>query len=269
MKCWIFISLITSFLMITHEKTWSQEPKIEPEALEIVATALEYLGTQQSFSFRWFVEYEEVVAGREKITYFRSGRALMDRSNGFVIETEEASGLRDYYFDGEQFTVVSPDENFYARTRFEGGFDALVDAARERTGLVLPLWSIMSPSVKERWLKGIERGAYLGTTVIAGEPVHHLAFSEYDEDWQVWISTDADRPVIVMLIGTDPYQQGWPQYRAYSNDWEFAPEFQPGIFTFKPDPDDMPVAMPGLLAAASEGDAETASDAEPGDGMDE
>ena len=171
-----------------------------------------------------------------------------------------------YYFNGEQFTIVSPDENFYASSIFAEGFDALVEAARERTGLVLPLWSIMSPSIKERWLEGIERGAYLGTTVIAGEPVHHLAFSEYDEDWQVWISTDPDHPVIVMLIGTDLYQQGWPQYRAYSNDWDFAPEIEPGIFTFKPDPDDMPVAMPDLLAAASEGDATTASDSGPGDG---
>ena len=266
MKSGNFIGLFSLFLMLGLERAWPQEPAIEAEALEIATTALDYLGTQEKFSFRWFVEYEEIVAGREKITYFRSGRALMDRSNGFVIETEQAGGLRDYYFNGEQFTVVSPDENFYASSSFAEGFDALVEAARERTGLVLPLWSIMSPSIKERWLEGIERGAYLGTTVIAGEPVHHLAFSEYDEDWQVWISTDPDHPVIVMLIGTDLYQQGWPQYRAYSNDWDFAPEIEPGIFTFKPDPDDMPVAMPDLLAAASEGDATTASDSGPGDG---
>ncbi len=232
-------------------------PATDPRAIEIAQSAADFLVSQERFSFNWFVSVDEVIDGREKVTEFRSGRNLVDRAHGFVSETENREGFRDYYFDGETFTIASPADNTFASAEFIGEIDALAAAAQAYTGSTVPLWSLMSPSLGERMTEGVLSGAYLGETVIAGRPVHHLAFSEYDSDWQLWVDTDPDRPLIVMLIGTDPYTQGWPQYRAYLSNWDFAPETGPEVFTFAPDENDTPIAMPDLVppAAAEEASA--------------
>jgi len=116
--------------------------------------------------------------------------------------------------------------------------------------VTLPIWEILSKTSTDDLLAETTAAAYLGTTPIAGREAHHLAFAEYDQDWQVWISTDEDRPLLLMLVGTNPYKQGWPQYRAYLTDWNLEPEILAGQFSFVPDEDDIRVSWPKVMAVA-------------------
>ena len=116
----------------------------------------------------------------------------------------------------------------------------------------LPLWSLMSETLGQNAVENVLGAAYLGTTLMRGQEVHHLAFTEYDEDWQIWISTDPDRPVPLMIVGTDPYQQGWPQYRALLMDWSFDIDTPDGGFTYVPHELDVSVSMPALVPDARE-----------------
>ncbi len=234
------------------EDTLAVEPAIDagPDPIELMTASAEFLAAQPAFSFRWFASFDQVIEGREKLTFLRSGVNTMVRDVGFVSLTERGDTLRDYYYDGEVFTVASHDQNFYASVGFDRGFEALVDAVRERSGNVVPLWSLMSRSLPDRFADDIEGSAYVGTTLVAGERAHHLAFTSYDEDWQIWISTDPDRPLPLLIVGTDPYQQGWPQYRAYATDWNLEPDTDPEQFVFVPEEDDLPVSFPALEAAA-------------------
>ncbi|MEL6198065.1 MAG: DUF2092 domain-containing protein, partial [Pseudomonadota bacterium] len=216
----------------------------EDRAFAIARASIAHVAAQPRFGFRWFVSYDEVLAGREKLTFVISGENVMDRAAGFLSHTERADGERDYYYDGALFTIAAPDEDFYADMPFEGGFDALVETVRERTGTVLPIWSMMSETLPERLFEETEGAAYLGVTRIAGQEAHHLAFTTYEEDWQLWVSTDEAAPWPLMLIGTETSLQGWPQYRVYFHDWTAAPEIDPAAFVFAPDEDDIRVALP-------------------------
>ena len=233
-------------------ETGNAETKIDPLAMEIAGNAARFLAGQSSMSFEWIVTHDEIVEGREKITFFRSGTNSLVRGAGFVSRTERGGTLRDFYYDGETFTIASPSEGFYASAEFDGGFEALIIAARERFDTALPLWSIMSETLGQNAVEKIEGAAYLGTTLIRGNEVHHLAFTEYEEDWQIWISTDEERPVPLMLIGTDPYQQGWPQYRALFLDWTFDIDTPDGGFTYVPHELDVSVTLPALVPDARE-----------------
>ena len=173
----------------------------------------QFLAFRKNLSFGWFIIYDEIVGDREKITYMQSGNTILERGRGFVSRSERGNTLRDYYFDGAVFSGASPSENFYASAMIDSGFDTLAKAVRERSDTILPLWSILSESLPDELLDDVERGAYLGTTLIGGTPVHHLAISEAEEDWQVWISTDEEAPLPLMLIGVDKTKTSWPQWR--------------------------------------------------------
>jgi hypothetical protein len=120
---------------------------------------------------------------------------------------------------GSTITVASPNENWHASADYTGNFEALIETIRKTTGTVVPMWSILSKDLPRDLLKNADAGAYLGKTLVAGKEAHHLAFSEKEEDWQIWVSTSETSPVPLMLIGTEKAKTGWPQYRVYMTDW--------------------------------------------------
>ena len=226
-------------------------PAIDPMAVEIAERAVEHLSLQPDMVVGWFVSYDVVIDGREKVTHTRSGENRLARGTGFSSYAENGDRLREYFFDGGTFWIHNIEDNAYAELPFAGGFDELVERIRVEYDIALPIWELMSRDGAGRILEGLEAAAYLGETRLAGRPAHHLAFATYDQDWQVWISTDETNPVIYSLVGTNPYAQGWPQYRAYFHDWNFAPDFEDGAFSFSPPDDAIRMALPKVQSAAA------------------
>ena len=208
---------------------------LDQQAIEILTSASEYLSGKAILSMDWFVSFDVVVDGREKITYMRSGANLLQRGVGFYGYSEFGDETREYFFDGAKFQIYDVEENAYVSTEFTGDFDDLADRVNKAYDVRLPIWQVMSVTPRGELLDGATAAAYVGTTKIAGREAHHLALSNYGSDWQIWISTDADRPELMMIVGTDPYTQGWPQYRAYFTNWDFNPEIPDGVFTYVPD----------------------------------
>jgi len=262
--------LVLAALAATPSAAQEEEDGAPPEARAIAREAAAHVAGLPAFAFSWFVSHDEVLDGREKLTFLRSGQTLMVRGEGFVSRTELEADRRDFYFDGTAFTVSAPEEDFYATAAFEGSFEELVEAAEARTGTVLPLWTLMSSDLPDRIAPedGEVSSAYVGLTRIAGTPAHHIAFASEQEDWQLWISADTANPLPLMIVGTRRDEQGWPQYRAYLTDWDLDPEVEPGTFTFVPDENDRPAAMPRLVedgsgeTPAADGTADVSDDGE-------
>ena len=233
----LFAVIISVFLAkATSAQTDVDEtvPPIEPQAVELLTSAADFLAAQPAFSFDWFVSYDDVIDGREKLTFTRSGSNLILRDEGFYSFSQTGEDTREYYFDGSKLVIADVEEDAYVMAPFDGDFDALVDRIALEYDLHLPIWEIMSRDPGAALLRDASTAAYLGTTSVAGHPAHHLAFASYDRDWQIWISTDPELPVLMMIVGTDPYAQGWPQYRAYFMDWNFAPEVEAESFQYFP-----------------------------------
>ncbi|MEL6336717.1 MAG: DUF2092 domain-containing protein [Pseudomonadota bacterium] len=279
MRLWgvVFAASLSAGLAFAQEGSAPAEDPLDADAanaeqaIEIARASAAFIAQQERLGFRWFLSFDEVLQGREKLTFVASGQNVLDREQGFLFSAERDVGRRDYYYDGAVFTISAPEEDFYTSIDFEGGFDRLIEVIRERSDTVPPLWAVMSTTLPDRLMATVEGAAYLGITRIAGQEVHHLAFHTYDEDWQLWVSTDETMPVPLMLVGTDTYQQGWPQYRAHMMDWTFEPEIDPSAFVFVADEDDEAVsiaqARPDTTAAgALERRAEEAAEDAAGEG---
>jgi len=222
---------------------------IDPFAAQIVRQSAEYLAGLPTLSFSWFVTNDEITDAGETVTIVESGTTTMDRRAGFVEQTEQESGKRDYYYDGNVFTVVFPDEKFYASQPFTGDFDELVVRLRERTGAILPAWIILSEKLPETIFEDLNAAAYLGSIMLKGSEVHHIALSNTGADLQLWISVDESAPVPAMLIGTLTDQPGAPRFRVSFSSWVFNQDPEPEQFNFSPDPDFERIAMPSLSVA--------------------
>lgn len=248
----VFLNVLTACVaccagMVLAEEE-SPPPPIDPMAAEIIGNAADFLASQDKLSVKWFVSFDTVLHGREIITQSRSGFSLLDRDDGFYGYLERGLDTREYFFDGVTFTVYDVENDAYAQAAFSGEFESLVDRVKQEYNVDLPIWSVLSMRYRGHYLDEAESAAYLGLTRVGGETVHHIALSNYDEDWQVWIADDPEAPHLVMVVGTDPYTQGWPQYRAYFTDWQFDPEIAEGSFTFIPGENSERMSWPKVAA---------------------
>jgi len=230
----------------TAPQDQESQPAIDPLAAQVVMDSANFLAQLKTVSFDWMVTSDDVSESGEKITTVESGRTSFRRGVGFVAQAERDAGRRDYYYDGSTFTVVSPDEKFYATQPFSGGYDALVASLRDRAGAILPVWTILSEELPGKVMEGKNSAAYLGTVLIQGEEADHIALSGDDEDLQVWITNDESAPFPLMLVGTLTDQPGSPQYHVYFWDWQQGQEIASDQFHFVPGSDFQQIAMPSL-----------------------
>ena len=223
-----------------------ESSRLDPTAMELMLRSAEFLASRPSLAFNWFVSYDEVIDGREKLTFIRSGSNLLVRDKGFYSRVEGENGIREYFYDQKTFVVSAPIENYYASIGFDRGFEALIEAVREATDTELPIHGVLRRDLPRTLQQGLRGAAYLGIAYIVGQEVHHLTFSDAEEDWQVWISTDDEAPLPLLIIGTDSRKAGWPQYRAHLSDWNLNPEIEDSLFKFSPDSDDAKITMPAF-----------------------
>ncbi|WP_270726697.1 DUF2092 domain-containing protein [Shimia sp. Alg240-R146] len=227
--------------------------RLDPRAIEIVESVATVLTTQETVAVNWLVSFDQVIDGREKLTHVRSGRAMVARPDNYYAYVEQEEGSREFFFDGYGLTVHLPEKNAYTHMPFFGTFDELTEAVREEHSESLPIWKVLVPDFADEFLGDITAAAYLGVKRVAGIEVHHVAMSSYQEDLQMWITTDPVNPVLAMIVGTNPYEQGWPQYRAYFSNWEFAPDITEDSFTFYPEDEDDRLVWPKRNNDVTEG----------------
>ncbi|SFL49467.1 DUF2092 domain-containing protein [Shimia aestuarii] len=230
------IGLLCGPLQAQEASEAQETPAIDTEAVRWVRAAAQTVAEQPNLAVNWFVSFDEVADGREIVTHVRSGTVLLARGQGYYAYAEQEQGTREFFFDQSVLTVYLAEQNAYVDVPFLGSFDDLADRIAAEYDSALPIWQMLVTDNGDRLLEGVTAAAYLGVKRFAGQTSHHIALSTYDFDLQLWVS-DAEQPVPLMMVGTEPYKQGWPQFRAYFSDWDFDPELSEDAFSFVADDD--------------------------------
>jgi hypothetical protein len=102
---------------------------------------------------------------------------------------------------------------------------------------------------------------HIGRGVIDGVECEHLAFRNFDTDWQIWIDV-GPRPIPRKYIITTKTMTGAPQYSLRIRDWQSNVPVTADKFAFQPPADAKKVEFtalsgidevpPGIAAAAKQ-----------------
>jgi hypothetical protein len=79
----------------------------------------------------------------------------------------------------------------------------------------------------------VEEAKYMGRGVIAGVECEHLAFRNFDTDWQLWVEVGA-KPFPRKLVITSKTLNSAPQYTVRIRSWKTGVEPAADAFTFVP-----------------------------------
>jgi hypothetical protein len=76
-------------------------------------------------------------------------------------------------------------------------------------------------------------GRYIGLEPVGNVMAHHLAMTEKDVDWQIWIE-DGPRPVPLRYVITTKDLPSRPQFTVEMRNWQENPPLSKDDFAFAP-----------------------------------
>jgi hypothetical protein len=206
---------------------------IDPEAHRLLRQMGKYLGDAREFSFRAAITYDVVQAGSQKIQYGGTSRIAMRRPNKLHVRYSGDERETRVFYDGKTFIILNPLKKVYTKTSVPPVIDAAIDQVFEKHGFTVPIADLVYQDPYRVLIENVESGFLVGRAWIKGKPTFHLAFTQNEIDWQIWVE-DGPRPLPRKLLITYKNEPGSPQYTALLSGWNFQPRLSDSFAEFHP-----------------------------------
>lgn len=205
----------------------------ENDAQSILKAMSDYVGSQQTIALTFDSDIEVITPQLEKIQFSNSGTALLSRPDR--LHAHRVSGHADVelFYDGSTATIFGKSINAYSQTDAPGSLDKLIEALRVGHGVALPGADLLSKNSYEVLVADVMEAKYLGRAIIDGRECEHLAFRNFDTDWQLWVEA-GEQPIPRKMVITSKTLNSAPQYTLRVKSWETGVNPAPDAFTFVP-----------------------------------
>jgi hypothetical protein len=193
----------------------------------------EYVGGQLSIQLTFDSSIEVITPQLEKLQFTNSGTVLLRRPD--KLRAHRVGGYADVtmFFDGETVKVYGEHIDAYAQFQALESIDHLIHALRAGHGVALPGADLLLSNSAEVLLANVQEARYIGRGVIDGVECEHLAFRNFDTDWQLWIAA-GESPVPRKLVITSKTINSAPQYTVQIKEWRAGVATKGADFEFTP-----------------------------------
>ncbi len=203
------------------------------DAKAILKSMSDYVSGQEVIELRFDSDIEVITPQLEKIQFTNSGEVLVSRPDKLHAHRVGGYSDVDLYFDGRTVSVYGRSVNGYAQLAAPGTLDQLFQALREGHGVALPGADYLMSKPYEALVADVMEAKHMGRGVVDGVECEHLAFRNFDTDWQLWVETGAN-PIPRKFVITSKTIAGAPQYTFRVKSWKTGFEPPAGAFAFSP-----------------------------------
>ena len=193
----------------------------------------DYVSSQKTIELKFDSDIEVVTPLLEKIQFASSGEVLLSRPD--KLRASRVGGHADValVFDGQTASVLGRNINAYTQFAAPGTVDQLFAALRAGHAVALPGADLLLSNAYEVLAADIKQAKVIGRGVIDGVECDHLAFRNFDTDWQLWVQVGS-QPIPRKMVITGKTINSGPQYTLRIKSWKTG--FKPAgdAFAFKP-----------------------------------
>ncbi len=211
------------------------KPAIEPRADALLKRMGDFLGESPFFSVDAEIWQDVESSSGLRLQAGRAVSLQVRRPNRLHAQVHSSRRNRELFYDGSDLTLFNRAENFYGTAHTSGSLDNAMDVASERFGIDIPLEDFIRSDPHKDLLEKTTAGSDIGPVDVMGVPCEHLAFSQTNIDWQVWIE-DGPEPVPRKFVITYKDEADSPQFTAIFSNWNFTAKLPDFVFKFEPPP---------------------------------
>jgi len=208
-------------------------PAVAPRAGELLKRMGDYLAQAQFFSVHAEVWQDVRLSSGQLVQAGRTIYLAVRRPDCLRAEARSTRRNRDLLYDGSAITLLNRDKGFYGTVRASGPLDDAMDLACERFGITMPLEDFLRSNPARDFLENVTAGLDLGAVTVLGVPCEHVAFTQDNIDWQLWIE-QGPRPVPRKFLITYKDEPDSPQFTALFSNWDFTTKLPDFLFKFEP-----------------------------------
>lgn len=231
------VFLLGSLSLGTAALLFAQPPSsLSPDVEGLIRQSFENLKNAKTFSFRADITYDEVLRSGQKLQFEGSLDAVARRPDRLRTEYRGANHQSRLWYDGKSLTLFDSGANLYATTAAPPALDELLDHTVDNLGFSVPVADFFYSDPFAGLLEHVKSGYYVGLDSVDGISCHHLAFSQEDIDWQMWIE-GGERLLPRKLTITYKNLPGSPQYTAVLSEWNLSVSLGDADFIFTPPAD--------------------------------
>jgi hypothetical protein len=211
--------------------TAQDQTNVSMRAESELRAACQFLQQTPAFSLNAEIWREHVDESGQKIQFSRTVTMDVKRPDGLRLEITSPNTERGFWYDGKTLTVLDRKHNFYGVTAMPTMLDDTVDAAHDQFGIDLPLIDLALSDPYKNAMARVTGGKYFGIAPVLGVLCHHLAFTQDNVDWQVWIE-DGPQPLIRKFVITQKNEPGAPEFTALITHWNVSDRIADADFVF-------------------------------------
>jgi hypothetical protein len=225
--------MLASVLVATHTAVLARAQPQGNDAKSILKAMSDYVSSQKTIELTFDSNIEVITPQLEKIQFTNSGQMLLSRPD--KIRSHRVGGYADVelFFDGKTVSIFGKNINGYSRFDAPGTLDHLIEVLRLGHGVSLPGADLLLSKPYDALVAGVKESKHIGRGVIDGQECEHLAFRNFDTDWQLWVEV-GDRPIPRKLVITSKTLNSGPQYTLCIKSWKAGFEPAPSAFAFVP-----------------------------------
>jgi hypothetical protein len=220
-------------IIAPSESSNASEASIDSEAVRLLRHMGKYLGAAREYSFRADITDDEVLSNTQKIQHGGIANVAVRRPNKLQVGYSGDERQTQVFYDGKNFIILDLATMVYTKTNVPATIDAAVDKVFEQYGFSVPIADLVYQDPYRTLIENVESGYLVGRAWIDGKPTHHMAFTQQEIDWQIWVE-EGPRPVPRKLLITYKNEPGSPQYTAVLSGWNFQPRLSDSFSEFHP-----------------------------------
>ena len=218
---------------------------LEPVAMNALKAMSSQLQTATSFSFTARISREEQGTNGQMLNFMKTIRVQVQRPSRMRLETTDGSSDVTVWCDGKTVTIMPASGKFYTTLAAGPTLDATLEILKNKARNHTPLLPFLLANPYARLVDGLQTADEVGITNEGNDQFLHLAFTEPEADWQLWLAgpnqvLPSRMAVIFKKI------EGQPRLSVDFSDWNLNAEIPADAFTFLKPPGAMPVNFDSL-----------------------
>ncbi len=232
----IQISLLLAIGLVIGSVSYANEPTRLISDKELALKALNdmsgYLRTLDRLSIHANLYVDEILDSGQKIQKNRSLLITANPPSNLKAITSNTDNVREFYYDGKEFTIYTPQTGYYASFKAPETIPKLIEKATDNYDIEIPLSDLFLWGTKYDNSSEINEAILVGVEQVNGVSCNHFAFRQQNVDWQICIQR-GDMPLPLKLVITSKLEETQPQYTAIIQ-WDTAPLLSNQYYTFIP-----------------------------------
>ncbi|MFN7398657.1 MAG: DUF2092 domain-containing protein [Sandaracinobacter sp.] len=213
--------------------TAAQAQSNDAQARALLKAMSDYIGGLAAIETSVDTSLEIVTPEMQKIAFTSTSLLRLARPNQVRLERAGGYSNVEFWYDGVTFTIRGRDSNLYAQVPVAGTTDNLVRTIQDGMGLAVPGADLLLRDSYSILVADVLEAKFIGQGVVAGQMCDHVAFRNFDTDWQLWIRQGPEKAPCKMIITSKTVGMA-PQYTTHVRSWKGNQRFPAGTFDFRP-----------------------------------